>query len=83
MVYGKTQNQTRKEDLGKCLNQSMTSFAALHILENGAMKKCKSVALSAQMDAPVWLAEITRLIFCNTNASGVHTLILKRIVRIL
>nr|DAZ00907.1 MAG TPA: hypothetical protein [Caudoviricetes sp.] len=67
----------------KCLNRSVTLFAALHILENGVMKKCKSAAQSAQMDAPVWLAEIMRLIICNTNALGVHILIPKRIVRTL
>ena len=58
----------------------MTSFAALHILENGVMKKCKNVAQSAQMDAQVWLAEIMRLIFYNTNALGAHISILRCIV---
>lgn len=58
----------------------MTLFAALHILENGVMKKCKSEAQSAKMDVLVWLAEIMRLIFYNTNVLGAPILIRKCIV---
>lgn len=60
----------------------MILFAALHILENGAMKKCKSVAQLVLMDALVWLAETMKLGSYNTSALGVHTLTRKRIVHI-
>ena len=59
----------------------MILFAALHILENGAMKKCKSVAQLAPMDALVWSAETMKLISYNTSVLGVRTLTLKRIAR--
>ena len=57
----------------------MILFAALHILENGAMKKCKSVAQLVPMDALVWSAETMKLISYNTSALGARTLTRKHI----
>mgnify|MGYP000411266030 CR=1 FL=1 len=59
----------------------MTLFAALHILENGVMKKCKSADQLAQMDALVWSAETMKLVSYNTSALGARTLTRKRIAR--
>lgn len=64
-------------DLLACLgdlakeNRGLSYQIRDNILENGVMKKCKSAA---------WLAEIMRPIFYNTNALGVHILILRCIV---
>ena len=57
----------------------MILFAALHILENGAMKKCKSAAQLVLMDALVWSAETMKLGSYNTSVLGARTLTRKRI----